>query len=32
MNNQIITLSKDLPIPLYHQLKTLLLEQIRLAR
>jgi len=28
-NNQIITLSKDLPIPLYHQLKTLLLEQIR---
>src|SRR6266498_107745 len=29
MNNQIITLSKDLPIPLYHQLKTLLLEQIR---
>ncbi len=29
MNNQIITLSKNLPIPLYHQLKTLLLEQIR---
>jgi len=29
MNNQIFTLSKDLPIPLYHQLKTLLLEQIR---
>jgi GntR family transcriptional regulator, N-acetylglucosamine utilization regulator len=29
MNNQIITLSKDLPIPLYHQLKTLLLERIR---
>src|SRR5215470_340933 len=29
MNPQIITLSKDLPIPLYHQLKTLLLEQIR---
>src|SRR5215813_15372369 len=29
MNQQIITLSKDLPIPLYHQLKTLLLEQIR---
>src|SRR5215813_14915895 len=28
-NNQIITLSKDLPIPLYHQLKTLLLERIR---
>jgi GntR family transcriptional regulator len=29
MNNQMITLSKDLPIPLYHQLKTLLLERIR---
>jgi GntR family transcriptional regulator len=29
MNNQIVTLSKDLPIPLYHQLKTLLLERIR---
>src|SRR5215468_5448082 len=29
MNPQIITLSKDLPIPLYHQLKTLLLERIR---
>ncbi len=29
MSNPIITLSKDLPIPLYHQLKTLLLEQIR---
>jgi GntR family transcriptional regulator len=29
MNNQIGALSKDLPIPLYHQLKTLLLEQIR---
>jgi len=29
MNQQIITLSKDLPIPLYHQLKTLLLERIR---
>jgi GntR family transcriptional regulator len=28
-NNQIITLSKDLPIPLYYQLKTLLLERIR---
>jgi GntR family transcriptional regulator len=29
INNQIMTLSKDLPIPLYHQLKTLLLERIR---
>jgi GntR family transcriptional regulator len=29
MNNPIMTLSKDLPIPLYHQLKTLLLERIR---
>lgn len=28
MNQQIITLSKDLPTPLYHQLKTLLLERI----
>src|SRR5215510_11287671 len=32
MNNQIITLSKDLPILLYHQLKTLLLEQIRTGK
>jgi GntR family transcriptional regulator len=28
-NNPIVILSKDLPIPLYHQLKTLLLERIR---
>ncbi|HZS05483.1 MAG TPA: GntR family transcriptional regulator [Blastocatellia bacterium] len=29
MDHQIITLSKDLPIPLYHQLKTLLLGKIQ---
>jgi GntR family transcriptional regulator len=29
LNNQIGALSKDLPIPLYYQLKTLLLERIR---
>jgi len=29
MNNQVVALSKDLPIPLYHQLKTILLEGIR---
>jgi GntR family transcriptional regulator len=30
--NQFTALSKDLPIPLYHQLKTLLLEQISAGR
>jgi GntR family transcriptional regulator len=29
MNNQSISLSKALPVPLYYQLKTILLEQIR---
>ncbi|MBO0721407.1 MAG: GntR family transcriptional regulator [Blastocatellia bacterium] len=29
MSNQSASLSKDLPVPLYHQLKTILLEQIR---
>jgi GntR family transcriptional regulator len=29
MNIQSISLSKDLPVPLYYQLKTILLEQIR---
>jgi GntR family transcriptional regulator len=29
MEQQIVTLSKELPVPLYHQLKTLLLAKIR---
>ncbi|MGE0131104.1 MAG: GntR family transcriptional regulator [Blastocatellales bacterium] len=29
MRNQIAALSKELPVPLYHQLKTILLEKIR---
>jgi GntR family transcriptional regulator, N-acetylglucosamine utilization regulator len=32
MNNQSTSLSKDLPVPLYYQLKTILLEQIRMGQ